>query len=156
MLTNRRLAVPVTWQVPEWEWVDPQNDQAASEAAIKANMSTLQRECAKNGINWRENLRQRAKEKAAEKAYSVQPNDDKKTDADVVAATGGTSELKGMGRLDFKNTNKALMDILNQYKVQGLTETQARVQLSGLGYSQQNIDMLIADMADGTLDEVPA
>ena len=156
LLTNRRLMAPVVWQVPEWEWVDPQNDQAASEAAIKANMSTLQRECAKNGINWRENLRQRAKEKAAEKTYGVQPNDDKQTDAEVVAATGGTSELKGEGRRVVTNTNKAMIDILDQFKVGGLSEAQARVQLSSVGYSQENIDMLIADMADGVLDEVPA
>lgn len=155
LLTNRRLMAPVAWQVPEWEWVDPQNDQAASEAAIKANMSTLQRECAKNGINWKKNIRQRAKEKAAEREYSVQPNDDKQTEADVIAATGGTSELKGEGRRVVTNTNKAMLDILNQFKVGGISETQARVQLSSVGYSQENIDALIADMADGTLDEVP-
>jgi lambda family phage portal protein len=156
LLSDRRKLVPVTWQVPEWEWVDPQNDQAASEAAINANMSTLQRECAKNGINWRENLRQRAKEKAAQKAYNVQPNDDLQTEADVAAAVGGTSELKGMGRKDWTNTNKAMLDVLNQFKLGALTETQARVQLSALGYSPQTVEALILDMADGVLDEVPA
>lgn len=156
LLSDRRALTPVTWQVPEWEWVDPQNDQAASEAAIKANMSTLQRECAKNGINWRENLRQRAKERAAEKAYAVQPNEDALAEAEVAATVGGTSELKGMGRLDFKNTSKALMDVLNQFKVGGLSQAQAEVQLSGLGYSQENIAKLMTDMADGVLDEVPA
>jgi hypothetical protein len=139
--------------VPEWEWVDPQNDQAASEAAIKANMSTLQRECGKNGINWRENLRQRAKEKKAEKDYAVQPNDDALADAEV-AATGGAF-LKA-GRRNTTNANKGMIDVLNQFKVGGLSETQARVQLSELGYSPQNVDDLIADMADGVLDEVPA
>ncbi len=156
LLSDRRGMSPVEWQVPEWEWVDPQNDQAASEAAIKANMSTLQRECAKNGINWRENLRQRAKEKAAEKAYAVQPNDDKQVDAEVAATAGGTAEFQSAGLRNTQNARKEMLNVLNQFKVGGLSETQARVQLSGLGYSQQNIDALIADMADGILDEVPA
>jgi lambda family phage portal protein len=156
LLADRRLLTPVTWQVPEWEWVDPQNDQAASEAAIKANMSTLQRECGKNGINWRENLRQRAKEKKAEKDYAVQPNDDALADAEVAATTGGTGEFMKAGLRNTSNANKGMLNVLNQFKVGGLSETQARVQLSGLGYSPQNIDMLIADMADGVLDEVPA
>jgi capsid protein len=155
LLADRRLLTPVTWQVPEWEWVDPQNDQAASEAAIKANMSTLQRECGKNGINWRENLRQRAKEKKAEKDYAVQPNDDALADAEV-AATGGTGEFMKAGLRNTTNANKGMLNVLNQFKVGGLSETQARVQLSGLGYSQQNIDAVFADMADGVLDEVPA
>lgn len=151
LLDNRRALTPVNWQVTEWEWVDPQNDQAASEAAIASNMSTLQRECAKNGINWRENIRQRAKELQALQSYSVPVSADAATAAAAPTAAG-TGELKGMGRRDFTNTNKAMLDILNQLKVGGLTEVQARVQLSGLGYGQETIDALIADMADGVLD----
>lgn len=151
LLADRRGLTPVTWQVPEWEWVDPQNDQAASEAAIKSNMSTLQRECAKNGINWRENLRQRGKEKAAEKLYGVQPVEDAVLEAEATSMSG-TGEFKDAGRRNTANANKAMVDILNQFKLGGLTETQARVQLSGLGYSAQNIDSLISDMADGVLD----
>lgn len=151
LLDDRRALTPVSWQVPEWEWVDPQNEQAASVSAIQNNMSTLQRECAKLGINWRDVLRQRSKEKQAEKDYSVQPLDAAQAEADIAATTGqplGTGSLKGMGRLDFKNTEKAINDILFGLQNGTKTETQAKVLLSGLGLADSEVAALLADVAD--------
>lgn len=151
LLDDRRSLTPVSWQVPEWEWVDPQNEQSASVSAIQNNMSTLQRECAKLGINWRDVLRQRSKEKQAEKDYSVQPLDAAQVEAEIAATTGeplGTGSLKGMGRLDFKNTEKAINDILFGLQNGTKTETQAKVLLSGLGLADSEVVALLADVAD--------
>lgn len=151
LLDDRRELAPVSWQVPEWEWVDPQNEQAASVSAIQNNMSTLQRECAKLGINWRDVLRQRSKEKQAEKEYSVQPLDAAQTEAEIAAVNGeslGTGSLKGMGRLAFKNTEKAINDIIFGIQNGTKTETQAKVLLSGLGLGESEVDALLADVAD--------
>lgn len=154
LLEDRRALTPVTWQVPEWEWVDPQNEQAAAVSAIENNMSTLQRECAKLGISWREVLRQRSKERKAEAEYGVQPIAVREAEAEIVAATGdvsqqtGTGSLKGLGRLDFKNTGKAIDDVLIGLKNGTKTETQARVMLSGLGFQEDEVTALIADVMD--------
>lgn len=148
LLDDRRALTPVTWQVPEWEWVDPQNEQNASVSAIQNNMSTLQRECAKLGINWREVLRQRAKERAAEEEYNVKPLETQQVEATIAQQTGGTGSLKGLGRLEFKNTDKALADILFGLQNGTKTETQAKVLLSGLGLNDAEITALLADAMD--------
>lgn len=151
LLDDRRSLTPVTWQVPEWEWVDPQNEQSAAVTAIQNNMSTLQRECAKLGINWRETLRQRAKEKQAEQEYGVQPLETQQVEAEVAVTTGqpvGSGSLKGMGRLDFKNTDKAINDVLFGLQNGTKTETQAKVLLSGLGLSDSEVTALLADAVD--------
>jgi lambda family phage portal protein len=157
LLDDRRALTPVTWQVPEWEWVDPQNEQAASVSAIENNMSTLQRECAKLGINWREVLRQRHKERKAEAEYGVQPIAVQEAEAEIAATTGqvpaSAGGLKGMGRQGFKNTDKAMDDILFGLKNGTKTETQARVLLSEIGLTDETIGQLIADaMDDGVLN----
>ena len=82
LLNNSYKAVPVQFQSTGWEWVDPTKEQAASEAAINANQSTLADELGAKGKNWRKVLMQRAKEqefidelglKPAEQAEVVQP-----------------------------------------------------------------------------------
>lgn len=153
LLDDRRALTPVTWQVPEWEWVDPQNEQAAAVSAIQNNMSTLQRECGKLGINWREVLRQRHKEREAEQEYEVQPLETQQAEANILATTAnvGSGSLKGMGRLDFKNTQKAIDDVLFGVENGTRTETQARVMLSGLGLSDAEVTALLADLADDGL-----
>lgn len=150
LLDDRRSLAPVSWQVPEWEWVDPQNEQAASVSAIENNMSTLQRECAKLGINWRDVLRQRSKEKQAELEYGVRPLDAQEVEAEIAAANSesGTGSLKGMGRLDFKNTEKAINDIIAGLRAGTKTETQAKVLLGGLGLTETEVTALIADFTD--------
>jgi capsid protein len=157
ILADRRAATAVEWQTPAWEWVDPQNEQAASVSAIENNMSTLQRECAKLGINWREVLRQRHKERKAEAEYGVQPIAVQEAEAEIAATTGemptSAGGLKGMGRQGFKNTDKAMDDILFGLKNGTKTETQARVLLSEIGLSDSTISQLLADaMDDGILN----
>jgi lambda family phage portal protein len=50
------------WTPRGWDWVDPAKDVAASTNAIRACLSTHQRECAKRGLDWRKVLKQRAEE----------------------------------------------------------------------------------------------
>jgi len=50
-----RLCAP-TWWPRTWEWVDPQKDEAASWNAICHGLSTPQRECGRNGLDWRDNI----------------------------------------------------------------------------------------------------
>ena len=148
LLDDRRSHTPVTWQVPEWEWVDPQNEQAASVIAIQNNMSTLQRECAKLGINWREVLRQRSKEKQAEAEYGVQPLETQAVQAEVTAATGG--EMMGLSTLQFKRNKKAIEQILAELASGQTSEAKARVFLASIGMQEQSIAALINDATDGT------
>ena len=62
LLADRHSADPVEWQTPEWEWVDPQNEQKASQASIDGLQSTYQTELGSRGRNWRQVFHQRAKE----------------------------------------------------------------------------------------------
>ncbi len=62
LLDDREAARPVQHQATGWEWVDPKSEQAASEAAISANQSTLQDELGLKGRNWKRVIRQRKRE----------------------------------------------------------------------------------------------
>lgn len=155
LLADRRTVSPVTWQVPEWEWVDPQNEQAASVSAIQNNMSTLQRECAKLGINWREVLRQRSKEKKAEQLYGVQPLESQQAQADI-QATQQSGEYMGLSTLQWNRNRKAIEKILAELATGESSEAKARVFLASLGMSDESIVALIKDATDGTPVELPA
>ncbi len=156
LLSDRRKLTPVDWQVPEWEWVDPQNEQAAAVTAIQNNMSTLQRECAKNGINWRKNLKQRAKEIQAEKDYGVQSLDAKATDAEVAAANQQSGEYMGLSTLQWNRNRKAIQKILDELTNGTSTEAAARVFLASLGMREESVSALIADALDGSAVQLPA
>jgi lambda family phage portal protein len=51
------------WQSPGWEWVDPQKEAAASAIALQNNLTTLSDELGKKGLDLRETLEQRKREK---------------------------------------------------------------------------------------------
>jgi lambda family phage portal protein len=44
------------WFPRGWEWIDPRVDVLASKEAISGGLSTLQAECAAQGLDWRENI----------------------------------------------------------------------------------------------------
>jgi lambda family phage portal protein len=62
LLADRRKVTAVEWQTPAWEWVDPQSEQTASDAALTSFQSTYQHELGQRGKNWRNVFYQRAKE----------------------------------------------------------------------------------------------
>jgi capsid protein len=50
------------WIAPGWTWIDPLKEVSASTKALDAGITTLEKICAEKGEDWKENLRQRAKE----------------------------------------------------------------------------------------------
>lgn len=63
LLTDRRKVAPVEWQTPEWEWVDPQSEQAAATSSLDMFMSTYQDELGSRGRSWRATFYQAKKER---------------------------------------------------------------------------------------------
>lgn len=63
------------WRMPGRGWVDPLKEAQAAEARIRMGISTLEREAAEQGLDWEENLEQRAREmrrtRELEKAYGL-------------------------------------------------------------------------------------
>lgn len=53
------------WRMPGRGWGDPLKEAQAAAARIGLGVSTLEREAAEQGLDWEENLRQRARELAA-------------------------------------------------------------------------------------------
>lgn len=156
LLENKRAAAPVEWQTPEWEWVDPQNEQAASQASIDAFQSTYQSELGQQGKNYRKVFYQAAKERKLMRELGLltpdQENNQTMVEQAKINAESGTGEMKGMGRRDWLNNQKAINDILQSFILGQLTEVQARIHLSSLGLAEQNVADLIADARDGVLD----
>ncbi len=78
---NRAAYVRTRWVAPGWEWIDPQNEVAASVDAINNNLSTLAEEAATQGRDWEDDLEQRARElkkiKELEKKFDIKMTNDK-------------------------------------------------------------------------------
>lgn len=53
-------------------WIDPTKEVEANKTALETNQTTLERICAENGMDWREVLAQRAREKKMEFELGVQ------------------------------------------------------------------------------------
>jgi lambda family phage portal protein len=159
LLEDRRSADPVEWQTPEWEWVDPQNEQQASQSSIDALQSTYQSELGSRGRNWRQVFYQRAKEETLKRQLGLttleQAKVDAKTDPAKAAPIAGTGELGELGRLQFKNNRKAIEDLLKEYASGIISERRVHAYLSGIGLSELLISELIADAADGTVNSLP-
>lgn len=66
-----------------------------------------------------------------------------------------TGEMSGLGRRQWTNNRKAIDDVLRDLIDGSVTEARARVLLSGLGLTPQNIDALIQDARDGEIDGMP-
>jgi len=71
VLADRRKVSPVEWQTPEWEWVDPQTEQASAKDAIDSFMSDYQTELGSRGRSWRAVFYQRKKEQDLKKKLGL-------------------------------------------------------------------------------------
>ncbi len=160
LLEDRRKFAPVEWQTPEWEWVDPQSEQQSSQAAISSFMSDYQTELGSRGRSWRSVFYQRAKEEklrqqlglvtAEEKIAAMnQPGGGAPQQPQVQSGTGEMSETS---RLQWQRNRKAIEDVLSELKDGSMSAVKAGAMLSTLGLAQPTIDALIADAADGTID----
>lgn len=178
ILDDRRTATAVEWQTPEWEWVDPSSEQAASDAALTSFQSTYQDELGQRGKNWRNVFYQRAKEEKLKRQLGLVTADmanveNAQAEAQQMAATGAAAattadttanqpagEMSDMSRLQWGRNRKAIEDILADFISGKASETKARVFLQSLGLTEATASALITDASDGTvdtdLDEVPA
>lgn len=173
LLEDRRRLTPVEWQTPEWEWVDPQNEQAAAKDSISSFMSTYQDELGARGRSWRATFYQASKEQklrrqlglltaeertqqmmdaqtgAAQQTTGAQPEQ-------TPAAQAGSGEWMGLSRMQWNRNRKALSDVLSGLEDGSMSSALASAQLAMIGMSQQNIDAIIEDAQDGTVDtELP-
>ena len=177
ILGDRRTETAVEWQTPAWEWVDPQSEQSASDAALTSFQSTYQHELGQRGKNWRNVFYQRAKEEKLKRqlglvSADMATIDNTQAEAQQMAATGaaaqasadptsqiGASEMSDMSRLQWGRNRKAIEDILAELIAGTASETKTRVFLQTLGLTEATANALITDAADGTvdtnLDEVP-
>lgn len=61
---NKALWTRCKWIGPGRGWIDPVKEAKASKIRLDADLSTLEDECASQGLDWEEVLEQRAREKA--------------------------------------------------------------------------------------------
>jgi len=163
VLADRRKVSPVEWQTPEWEWVDPQSEQAAAKDAIDSFMSDYQTELGSRGRAWRAVFYQRKKEQDLKKklglltpqeqqmAISAAQSAPAQASQPEQSATG-SGEMMGLSTLQFNRNRKAILKTLDDLASKSISEAAARVFLSSIGMSQANVDALIADASDGVID----
>ena len=168
LLENRRKYAAVEWQTQEWEWVDPQAEQAASQMSIDALQSTYQVELGNRGRNWRQVFYQRAKEEQLKQQLGLSTPEEQKLQtsesiaetqavASMASSNGGeasaTGEMMGLSTLQFRRNRKAIDETLNQLAAGEISETKAKVFLASIGMAQPSIDLLVSDALDGIRDE---
>ena len=164
LLEDRRAAAPVEWQRPEQPWVDPEAEQKSAEGSMNAFMSSLQDVVGSRGGSWRSKLYQIAKEKKLRMELGLL-KDTEQTAQMMAAQTGaegpadavqaeqaGTGEWMGLSRQQWNRNRKALTDVLNGLSDGSMSPALATAQLSMIGLSQKNIDAIVADASDGTVD----
>lgn len=174
LLADRRKASAVEFMPPVWEWVDVSAEQSSSEASIAALQSTYADEIGKRGGSWRRNFYQRAKEERLKQSLGLLTPTDamskqaagtgeqaeaqaakSMSEAGKPSESGATGELAGLSTMQFNRNRKAIEKVLGELAAGTISETKARVFLSGIGMKQESIDMLIADALDGTVDNLP-
>ena len=176
ILDDRRASSAVEWQTPAWEWVDPQSEQAASDAALTSFQSTYQDELGQRGKNWRNVFYQRAKEEKLKRQLGLVTADmaniqNAQAEAQQMAAASAqpngqaqgqvapSSEMSDLSRQQWGRNRKAIEDILAEFIAGTASETKSMVFLQTLGLTEATAQMLLEDASDGTvdtdLDQVP-
>lgn len=84
--TDFQFYAPMEWHPPTWEWVDPQNEQAASESSIRFHQSTYQIENGRRGQNYKNTFKQAAKEKQERKALGLLTIEEMEAEAEMMKA----------------------------------------------------------------------
>jgi lambda family phage portal protein len=176
ILADRRAATAVEWQTPAWEWVDPQSEQSASDAALNSFQSTYQDELGQRGKHWKNVFYQRAKEEKLKRQLGLVTADmanvqNAQAEAQQMAAASAqpngqaqgqvapSSEMSDLSRQQWGRNRKAIEDILAEFIAGTASETKSMVFLQSLGLTEATAQMLLADASDGTvdtdLDQVP-
>lgn len=165
LLEDRRTAAPVEWQLPGQAWVDPESEQNAAESSLNSFTDTAQNVLGARGLSYRSVYYQAAKERKLRLKLGLLLPEEQTTQmmaaqtgtsgpADEAAALeeAGTGEWMGLSRLQLKNNDKALNDILTGLADQTMSTAVGEAKLAMIGMSQKNIDAVIADVTDGIVD----
>lgn len=168
LLEDRRTVAPVEWQLPGQAWVDPQSEQNAAEASLNSYTDTAQNVLGARGLSYRAVYYQAAKERKLRLKLGLLKPEEQTTQmmaaqtgtsgpADEAAALeeAGTGEWMGLSRLQLKNNDKALNDILTGLADGTMSTAVGEAKLAMIGMSQKNINAVIADVSDGVVDEPP-
>jgi len=172
LLDDRRKYAPVEWQRPELEWVDVSAEQSSAESSLKTHTGTLQGVLGGKGLGWRSVLNQRAKEEkmrlklklftpeertaqmmAAQTQGPTQgPATDPATGEPAQAVATPPGAMMGLSTLQWNRNAKAILKTIKQMASGEITPVQAEVFLRAVEVPQSEIDLLINDASDGTIE----
>ena len=68
---NKRKYLRHEWITSGWSWIDPLKEVNANKSAIAEGMDTLANICGARGLDWKEVLKQRAKEQEYAKSLGI-------------------------------------------------------------------------------------
>ena len=74
------------------------------------------------------------------------------TGQDPSAVEMGTSEMMGLSTQQWNRNRKAIQKTLDELTNGTMSQAAAKVFLSSVGMSPANVDLLVADASDGTVD----
>jgi lambda family phage portal protein len=167
LLSDRRRFTPVEWQTPKWEWVDPGVEQVTSEAGINSFTATYSEVLGAQGLNFRTVFYQRAKENRLLKKLGLQTPEQTQlaiSAAQTQGAAGSTEATKqassgvymGLSTQQWNRNRKAIAKTLDELVAGTMSEAAARVFLRSTGMPDEDIETLISDTRDGSVDTLPA
>ncbi len=66
-----RASVPVRWQTPGWQWVDPVKDATAAKMKLEMGIISRSRLCAESGLDYEEEIRREATDRKTAREAGV-------------------------------------------------------------------------------------
>jgi capsid protein len=165
LLEDRRRYSSVEWQRPELEWVDVSAEQQSAESSLSSFTDTYQNVLGARGLSFRAVFYQRAKEDALRRKLGLMTEAErtaammaKQTESAAPVATtdapeaAPTGSMMGLSTLQWNRNSKAILKTISQLAEGKLTPTQAEVFLRQVGVPQPEIDLLLQDASDGTIE----
>lgn len=89
---NKQRYLKHEWLRPGWSWIDPLKEANANKIAIDSGQETLARVCAERGLDWKEVLKQRAKEISLAKELGINLGGEKNNAKQNNASKGDAAE----------------------------------------------------------------
>jgi hypothetical protein len=161
----------VEWQTPEWEWVDPQSEQAAAKDAIENFMSTYQTELGQRGKSWRSVFYQQSKERRLMEQLGLKTLQQQQVDVSAAQSsmssssastdtlTSATTENVAASALNGAQVT-SLVDVITQVGTGAMPKDTAKpvLQAAFPSFSQDLINSIIDPIEPGSIaaDGVPA
>lgn len=166
LLAERRRIVPVEWQTPEWEWVDPASEQTAASDAIAKYMSTYQDELGARGRSWRSTFYQAGREKRLRHKLGLLTPEEltaammaKQTEGNAQTASSGQEVNVAALALNGAQVT-SLVDVITQVGTAAMPKETAKPVLAAAfpSFSPELINAIIDPIKPGSIsaDGVPA